>query len=162
MDSESLLKYVQEEYSERIIGGEMVKGVPVFEVKPEKWVSLCGMLRDDSDTMMHSVSNYTAVDYREKHGGFKLVITIFSHILNHRLTLETLLPAKDDEIPEIETLATVWPTTIWFEREHAELFGIEFINHPDPRHLMLDDDWDEGYPMRRGWTGTDFVVKPDK
>ncbi len=161
MDCDSLLKYISEEYREKVDAEGIITGVPVFIVTPEKWVSVCQSLRDDNDTQMHSISNFGAVDFREKHGGYQLVITIFSHILNHRVTLKTLLPAKEEEIPEIDTIANIWPPASWFEREITELFGITFNGHPDPRHLILDDDWDEGYPMRRGWTGKDFIVKPE-
>jgi NADH:ubiquinone oxidoreductase subunit C len=162
LDSESLFKYINEEYREKLVRGEMVSGIPVFEISPRNWLSVCESLRDDDETQLHSISNYSAVDYRESKGGYELVVTVFSHILNHRITLKTLLPAEGEQCPEIETLSVVWPSADWFEREAAELFGIVFTGHPDPRHLMLDDDWDEGYPLRKGWTGTDFIVRPDK
>jgi Ni,Fe-hydrogenase III component G len=43
-----------------------------------------------------------------------------------------------------------------------ELFGIKVVDHPHPRPLLLDEDWDYGYPMRRGWTGPDFIPMPEK
>lgn len=162
MDSDTLLKYINESYREKIISGDIIAGVPTFVVKPENWVTLGELLRDDKDTLMHSISNYGAVDFREKLGGYQLVITVFSHIHNHRVTIKTLLPATGDKCPGIDTISIVWPSALWFEREIIELFGIIFNGHPDPRHLILDDDWDEGYPMRRGWTGSDFIIKPDK
>ena len=51
------------------------------------------------------------------------------------------------------TVSDVWKAADWFEREAMELFGIKFDNHPDPRPLLLYEDWDYGYPMRKGWTG---------
>ncbi|MHC5035633.1 MAG: NADH-quinone oxidoreductase subunit C [Planctomycetota bacterium] len=36
------------------------------------------------------------------------------------------------------------------EREMNDLLGIVFEGHPDPRRLILADDWPEGvYPLRR-------------
>jgi Ni,Fe-hydrogenase III component G len=58
----------------------------------------------------------------------------------------------DLEKPSIETCARRVPATEWIEREMSELLGIEFRNHPDMRHLLLTDDWNEGnYPLRRDW-----------
>ncbi len=162
MNSDTLLKYINESYREKIVSGDIIAGVPTFVVKPENWVTLGELLRDDEDTLFHSISNYGAVDFREKSNGYQLVITVFSHTYNHRITIKTLFPAIGDECPEIDTISIVWPSALWFEREIIELFGITFNGHPDPRHLILDDDWDEGYPMRRGWTGSDFIIKPDK
>ena len=47
-------------------------------------------------------------------------------------------------------MALLCPAAEWIEREMWELLGIDFKNHPDMRHLLLDDDWPEGnYPLRR-------------
>ena len=161
MDSSSLLKQLSEVYQERVFDGKIITDVATVSVNPDNWVSICQSLRDDKSLFLHSISNFGAIDFREKLGGFQLVLTVFSHKFNHKITIKTLLPAKDDDSPIVGTISGVWPSAEWFEREMAELFGIVFQGHPDPRRLLLDDDWDEGYPMRRGWSGKDFVVKPE-
>jgi Ni,Fe-hydrogenase III component G len=63
------------------------------------------------------------------------------------VTVRTKLPRGS---PEIESIAPFCKAAEWIEREMAELLGIRFRNHPDPRHLLLRDDWPEGkYPLRR-------------
>lgn len=63
------------------------------------------------------------------------------------VTLCTRLPRED---PRIESLAGICKATEWIEREMHELLGIRFPGHPDPRRLLLPDDWPEGnYPLRR-------------
>ena len=161
MDSSSLLKLLSEEYQERVFDGKIITDVATVSVNPGNWVSICHSLRDDKSLLLHSISNFGAIDFREKSGGYQIVLTVFSHQFNHKITIKTLLPAKEDDSPIVGTISGVWPSAEWFEREMAELFGIIFEGHPDPRHLLLDDDWDEGYPMRRGWSGKDFVVKPE-
>lgn len=67
--------------------------------------------------------------------------------LNHVMTVRTRL---DREKPEIESLAGICKGIEWIEREMWELLGITFRNHPDMRHLLLDNNWPEGkYPLRR-------------
>jgi len=62
------------------------------------------------------------------------------------LTVRVLLPKNEYQI---ESLATHIPAAVWIEREIRELFGVKFLNHPDPRHLLLAEDWPEGkYPYR--------------
>jgi len=38
----------------------------------------------------------------------------------------------------------------WIEREMHELFGIDFINHPNQEKLISEGNWAEGvYPYRK-------------
>jgi NADH:ubiquinone oxidoreductase subunit C len=50
--------------------------------------------------------------------------------------------------PKIETISDVYPSAAWYEREAMEMMGITIVNHPDPRHLFLPDDYQE-FPLRR-------------
>ncbi len=55
----------------------------------------------------------------------------------------------------IATVTPVWVTANWHERETAELYGVEFIGHPDPRKLLLADDF-PGFPLRKDWSHDDI------
>jgi NADH:ubiquinone oxidoreductase subunit C len=50
--------------------------------------------------------------------------------------------------PKIETISDIYPSAAWYEREAIEMMGITIVNHPDPRHLFLPDDYTE-FPLRR-------------
>ncbi|MGD2174441.1 MAG: NADH-quinone oxidoreductase subunit C [Candidatus Brocadiaceae bacterium] len=52
--------------------------------------------------------------------------------------------------PVLPSVTPFVPAAEWIEREIRDLLGIQFDNHPDPRRLILADDWPEGvYPLRR-------------
>jgi len=54
--------------------------------------------------------------------------------------------------PEVDSVAQLFPGALFIEREMYDLLGIKFRNHPDPRRLILSDDWPEGvYPLRRDY-----------
>jgi Ni,Fe-hydrogenase III component G len=73
------------------------------------------------------------------------------------VTLCTRLPRED---PQIASLAGICKATEWIEREMNELLGIRFPGHPDPRRLLLPDDWPEGrYPLRRDCPPPDPEVR---
>lgn len=52
--------------------------------------------------------------------------------------------------PEIESLSNMFNASNWIEREMHELFGINFLHHPNQEKLISEGNWAEGvYPMRK-------------
>lgn len=73
--------------------------------------------------------------------------------LNLMLNLRVLL---DRENPVVPSLGKHIEAVNWIERELMELLGITFEGHPDPRRLLLPDDWPEGvFPLRQDYTEWD-------
>ena len=56
----------------------------------------------------------------------------------------------DRNDPVIPSVADIWPTADWHEREAYDLMGIRFSNHPDLRRILCPDDW-EGHPLRKDY-----------
>ena len=68
----------------------------------------------------------------------------------------TVKTKVDKPSPEIESIGTFLPAAVWIEREIFDILGVTFTNHPDPRRLIMADDWPEGvYPFRRDFKGVD-------
>jgi NADH:ubiquinone oxidoreductase subunit C len=62
------------------------------------------------------------------------------------------------ENPEIETVCDIWRTAEFHEREVFEMFGVNFLHHPDLRKLILPDDW-QGYPLRKDYEDPINMIK---
>ncbi|HOT97678.1 MAG TPA: NADH-quinone oxidoreductase subunit C [bacterium] len=88
-------------------------------------------------------------DYREGTGGY-LVDYVYSLAPHHLfVTLRLSLPEKDLWLEAITGEADI-PAANWAEREVQDLLGIPLRNHPDPRRLVLADDWPADlHPLRR-------------
>ncbi len=55
----------------------------------------------------------------------------------------------DPENPSIESITPTVPAASWGERELRDMIGVTPTGHPDPRRLVLSDDWpDDIYPLR--------------
>ena len=62
------------------------------------------------------------------------------------------------ETPSIDSVYDLYKTAEYHEREIFDLFGVQFINHPDLRRILLDDDW-EGYPLRKDYKDEVNIVE---
>lgn len=63
------------------------------------------------------------------------------------ITLRTII--QDKKNPAIDSITPIIIGAEWIEREMWELLGINFIGHPNLKHLLLIDEWPEGeYPLR--------------
>ena len=100
-------------------------------------------------------------DYLYKTAGFRFIIAsamhtrkgfeIFYHFSKDDsgliLNIHVLLAGED---PRIESLSNMFNASNWIEREMHELFGIDFINHPNQEKLISEGNWAEGvYPYRK-------------
>ena len=66
----------------------------------------------------------------------------------HFVTVKAFI--RDRENPSIESITPLIPGAEWIEREVHDILGIDFVNHPNLRRLILADDWPEGvYPLRK-------------
>ena len=57
--------------------------------------------------------------------------------------------ARDN--PVVPTLIEVWKGAEYHERETHEMFGINFQGHPDQRHILLPEDWNDLPPLRKDY-----------
>ena len=118
-------------------------GDPWLTIPPASVPSVLRFLRDE---LGHAfLSNLSGVD-----DGTSL--TVVYHLARPGdadcLALKTVLP-RDAAI--VESVSGLYGNAGWFEREAFDLLGIRFQNHPDPRRLMMPDDW-EGHPLRKDYS----------
>ena len=104
-------------------------------------------LRDRPELGFDLLAELTAADYWPSEPRFELVYILVSIANRTRLRLKVRLDAHD---PHVATVTGVWPAANWLEREVWDLFGIAFDGHPDPRRLLMPEDWD-GYPLRKDY-----------
>jgi NADH-quinone oxidoreductase subunit C len=129
--------------ADAITAGRFDRNELAIEIAAAKIVSVCGFLKYDQGFIR--LSSVTAVDRYPAEPRFEVVYHLHSIDRNERLRLKCRLPGTD---PVIESVTAVWRSANWYEREVFDLFGIQFINHPDLRRIMMPDNW-EGHPLRK-------------
>lgn len=129
---------------------------PYLYISSSRYHELCEFAKNDPDLDFDYLFMLAGAHYPEDR--FEVILCLSSHEKKHNAVVKVKL---DKDNPETVTISDVWAAANWFEREVMELFGIIFKNHPDPRPLLLYEEWDYGYPMRKGWTGPNFVPMPE-
>ncbi len=119
-------------------------------------VQVCRFLRDDPEFSFDYLSFVGGVDKLPASPRFELVYQLYSTKSAERLRLKAMALEDESGAASIDSVFEVWVTADWHERETAEMFGIAFNNHPDPRKLLLPDEWNV-HPLRKDFPllGTD-------
>jgi NADH-quinone oxidoreductase subunit C len=148
MDAVALVASLQE-----AVPGAQIESAPSIDRHAAIYVSrgdvpaLARALRDRPDLAFAFLAELTAVDFWPKEPRFEVVYLVVSLSNRLRLRMKVRLPADD---PHVTTVSDVWPAANWLEREVWDLFGIAFDGHPDPRRLLMPEDW-QGYPLRKDY-----------
>ena len=72
------------------------------------------------------------------------------HLRSTTSKLHLVVKATLDPLnPEIDSVTSIWKTADFHEREVYEMFGVNFIGHPDLRLLILPDGWEGRNPLRK-------------
>lgn len=94
-----------------------------------------------------SIVTLHAVDNRPITQDFKVCAVL---ALEGEDDFAVLLASIDPLDPRFPSLTPEIPSAAWYEREIHDMFGIEAVGHPDPRPLVLYDDWPlEEFPLRK-------------
>ena len=130
-------------------GGEWV----TVTVDPNNWFPLAQQLRYDESLHFDYLFCVTCVDWKTH---LIMVYHLTSTKFRHTIVVKSVL--KND-VPEIETVSHIWKTAIFHEREAYEMFGVNFLNHPDLRLLILPDGWEGKNPMRKDFEDPINMIK---
>jgi NADH-quinone oxidoreductase subunit C len=78
---------------------------------------------------------------------FEVVYHFFSLPLLHRIRIK--VPVSEQH-PEVDSIASLWGSADWFEREVWDMFGIRFRGHPNLKRILMYEGF-EGHPLRKDY-----------
>ena len=151
--SSPLLDELQRRFPGALSDAVIFRNMPSLVVAKESLIALCEFLKSDEGGEYTLLTDHTAVDYPKREKRFEVIYHLYSFKRNDRLRVKVL--AGDGE--KIPSVAGVWPTANWLEREVFDMFGVLYEGHPDLKRILMPDGW-VGHPLRKDYD----VLKQDE
>lgn len=164
MSGEKFINRLNAKFGDAVTGGNFDAIDPWIEVTPDGLVEVMTYLRDDPELKFEMLNCITAVDYLhtdpkkaakvdwDPH--IEVVYHLSSITQKHTLVVKVKLPRWKDDVegqcPEVPSVAGVWRTADWHEREVFDLSGIHFTGHPNLVRILCPEDW-VGHPLRKDY-----------
>ena len=114
------------------------------DVNVENLTSTILFLKTNDKCRFKQLIDITAVDYPRREKRFKIVYLLLSHENNLRIIISVHI----DETVIVPSIAKIFPSANWMEREVFDMYGVSFKGHPDLRRILTDYGF-EGYPLRK-------------
>jgi NADH/F420H2 dehydrogenase subunit C len=134
---------------EAVLGIVEYKGETTVLVDPPRIIDACRFLREKPDLGFIMLIDLCATHWVDREYSYEVAYLLHSFLRNERIRLKVRLSEKG----RVDTVTTIFPGADWLEREAYDLVGVVFDGHPDPRRILMPDDYDE-FPLRK-----DFPVK---
>jgi NADH-quinone oxidoreductase subunit C len=148
------IRVIRDTFPDAILDIVRFRDETTVHIRPELLLEICSLLRDHEQVSLNMLTDITAVDMLRLRESprFDVVTQLYSLRNRTRLRIKSGI---DDGQP-IASLIPLWNGANWLEREVFDMFGIVFAGHPNLKRILLPDEWDEGFPLRkeyplRGW-----------
>jgi NADH-quinone oxidoreductase subunit C len=114
-------------------------------IAKDKLIDVAKFLKENPELQFAMCKDVTAIDWATRKKRFTTVYHVYSFKLNFTLRLKVNI---EENPPAVESVASVWPSAEWYERETFDMYGIGFLNHPDLRRMYMPEGF-EHYPLRK-------------
>lgn len=125
--------------------------MPYLILKNERWLECARLLKNHAELKLDYLRNVSGTD-QETHLEVAYHLVSLTNKEDYCVKIIT-----DRQSPSIPSVASVWATSDWNEREIFDLFGIDFPGHPNMVRIMMPDDW-VGHPLRKDYEPLDPEV----
>jgi len=120
-------------------------GTPVISMEPGRIHEALQFLKADPDQAYDLLLDVMGAD-----PGGELVIQVWYQLwsMKHGRMLRLLASLPRSGL-SIRSAVDLYATANWLEREVYDMYGVHFENHPDLRRILMPENYDEGFPLRK-------------
>ena len=138
MTAKQLAKKIQRQFKSIISDATEFRGEFTIEVLDANQIlEVCRYAKEQLD--FDYLVDLCSIDNDDKAPRWTVVYHIYSYNYFRHLRLKVNVGEEESKLPSV---ASIWRTANWHEREVFDMMGIDFTGHPDMRRILM---W-EGYP----------------
>ena len=132
-------------------------GIDNILVNKDSVLEVTQKIKEDEDLLYDQLIDITVTDNMLSKSSysnerFTLIYSFLSLKFNKRLFIFTNI--SEDNL-DINSITQIFESADWFERECYDLFGINFVNHPNLQRIMNDYNF-QGHPLRKDFPLTGY------
>ena len=180
MNTSSLIESVRARFPDAVSASHAYRGDATLVVVSKYLLDVARFLKEDPPLDMNYLMDLTAVDYSTFGKGatpaffassgvavrpsseipdedpwpgppeesrFVLVYHFYSMTHKHRLRL--VVPVEESEA-QVDSVTSLWPGADWLEREVWDMFGVDFVGHPNLKRILMYEGFN-GHPLRKDY-----------
>lgn len=142
-----------------VLGTTFDRGQAALIVGPDSTRDVLRYLKEAPGQEYHFLASLHAADYLPKTPRFAIHYELLNMPRVERLRVKSVIEDPGaGRLPETDSVADLFPTAEFQEREVYDFFGVAFRGHPDLRRILMPEDY-EGFPQRRDFpVGGDPVI----
>jgi NADH-quinone oxidoreductase subunit C len=163
-DLRSVVERLQRQFPQDVLAVAEFRGDLSVTVRKTALRSIGRFLKEEPELGFDYIVHVSSVDYPTESERFEVVYEVYSMRRRLRIRLKTRVSEADGEI---DSLSAVWYGANFMEREVYDMMGIRFHGHPDLRRILMPDEYEEGFPLRKdfplqgkGWRDTFEFLEP--
>lgn len=153
IDLPEIVESLEKRFPGAILDKKLFRGETTLTIQRKNVRDVCSHLKSDFGFLF--VVDITAVDYLGiKTPRYEVIYHVhrFGSDFDENVRMRLKVEIPEDDL-SVDSVTPVWSGANWLEREVYDMFGIVFVGHPDPRRILMPEDY-EPFPLRK-----DFDVR---
>lgn len=163
-DIQAVVERLRQQFPQDVVAVSEFRGDLSVTIRKTALRPVGRFLKEEPELGFDYIVHVTSVDYPTEPERFELVYEVYSIRRRQRIRFKTRVSEADGEV---DSLSSVWFGANFMEREVYDMMGIRFHGHPDLRRILMPDEYEEGFPLRKdfplqgkGWRDTFEFLDP--
>jgi len=138
-----VINALREEFGAAVHGVERYANEDTIYVEKRRIREICRFLKEEE--AFDYFIDLGGIDRFTDEDRYEVFYNLVSTERRKRIRLEVRVDETDMRVPSV---TDVYRAANWNEREAYDMFGFDFVDHPDPRRMYMPEDFDY-HPLRK-------------